>query len=79
MRLDTSVNKCERSYTILVCLRLDIYSALELYHLFNPTLLSIEIDYKSVWDRFARCTQSQSWEWHWYFQWQMILMINDHL
>ena len=38
----------ERSYTILVCLRLDIYSALELYHLFNPTLLSIEIDYKSV-------------------------------
>ena len=35
-------------YTILVCLRLDIYSALELYHLFNPTLLSIEIDYKSV-------------------------------
>ena len=69
----------ERTYTILVCLRLDIYSALELNNLFNPTLISIEIDYKSVWDRFARCTQSQSWEWHWYFQWQMILMINDHL
>ena len=38
----------ERGYTILVCLRLDIYSALELNNLFNPTLLSIEIDYKSV-------------------------------
>ena len=38
----------ERSYTILVCLRLDIYSALELNNLFNPTLISIEIDYKSV-------------------------------
>ena len=38
----------QRSYTILVCLRLDIYSALELNNLFNPTLISIEIDYKSV-------------------------------
>ena len=46
MSVKNSVAK--RSYTILVCLRLDIYSALELNNLFNPTLISIEIDYKSV-------------------------------